>query len=361
MKIDKFYRYGMSGLNTLFKPQTVNINPIYVQVEPTSYCNLSCKTCGRDKIIEHPVNLKLEDFKKFIDMVRPLKIAMSGSGEPLINPDMFKMVKYAKERGCSVLTTSNLTLVTDERAIEIVESGLDLLKISIDASNRETYLNVRGKDYFDKVLDGIDKINKAKEKTGKTTPHLRLQFVILGDNFTEIPDVIKLAAEKKVEAVYLQPLILTYVEERRESLIGSFSADNLKKVLLSSANLAEERRVVTNIDRLLKNFDLCFLGEKVAKEKKRICIMPWFSFFLSARGDVRPCCSFATSEADLGNIFKEDFATIWNNMEYKRFREIIKKGKQPYQICRDCIPPTIEDIMAFKSVLPGFFNRKQGG
>lgn len=354
MNINKYYRYLKSGLNTFFKPQFVNTGPIYAQVEPSSYCNLSCKTCGRDKIIEHPVNLKLADFKRFVDVIKPANVALSGSGEPLINSELFKMVNYAKEHGSSVLITTNLTLVDDDKAVEIVESGVSLLKISIDAANKETYQKIRGKDFFDKVLEGIDKINRVKEERSIITPHLRFQFVILGDNYTEIPDVINLAAQKKVEAVYLQPVQLTYVEERRESLLESFSSDNLKKVLLSSACLAEERGVVTNINRLLKNFDLFFLGKKATK---RICIMPWFSFFLSATGDVRPCCSFATSEADLGNMFKEDFGVIWNNEKYKRFRELIKKGKHPYQICRDCTPPTIEDILAFKSVLPGFLSK----
>ena len=357
MKLEKYYRYFLSGINVLFKPLSVNTNPIYVQMEPTSYCNLACKFCGREKAINKPEHLSLEDFKKFIDVVKPMKLAMSGSGEPMINPDLFDMVRHAKESGCSVLTTSNMTLVDDAKALNIVESGLDLLKISIDAATRETYEKVRGEDYFDKILDGIDKINRVKAEKSSKTPIMRFQFVIQGENFEEIPALINLAAEKSVDAIYLQPLGWMFVEDKKDELLEGFSRTRLKEILVESTELARDKGIVINSKRLLSDFELFFREETyhTSTGQKRICIMPWFSLYLSGNGDIRACCTFQESVPFLGNIKDEDFENIWNSKEYKKFRKSIRKGDYKYVACKGCNPPVLKDLVSFRQILPGFF------
>jgi len=357
MNLDKYVRYVKSGFNVLLKPNVVNTHPIYIQIDPTSYCNLSCKSCGRDSIVDKPTHLTFDHFKKYIDIIKPFKVAMSGTGEPFMNPQLLEMVKYAKEKESSVLITTNFTLINEKKAEQIVESGLDLLKISIDATNRETYLKIRGKDYFDKILESVDLINRIKDGMNSKTPYLRFQFVIQSENYKEIPKLIDLAVSKRINAIYLQPLLLTYVEDRKEFLSKNLMAEELKEILCESKLYADKKAISTNIDNLISNFDLYFHGQKDGDAGKRICIMPWFSLFLSADGFIRPCCSFGTSVGDLGNILQEDFKEIWNNDKYLRFRKLIKKGKAPFPVCKDCIPPTLENLFSAKNVLPGFLKK----
>ena len=80
------------------------IIPIHVQLIPTNKCNLNCKFCScgdRRKDLE----LTLEECKKVIDIVskRGTKsITITGGGEPLLHPDINKIIRYAGKKGIEV-------------------------------------------------------------------------------------------------------------------------------------------------------------------------------------------------------------------------------------------------------------------
>ena len=55
---------------------------------------------------------------------------------------------------------------------------------------------------------------------------------------------------------------------------------------------------------------------------QRICLLPWFSLYIAVNGDVRPCCSFAEGNVcNLGNLFEQSFAEIWNSEKYQALRQ----------------------------------------
>ena len=72
--------------------------------------------------------MSLQEFQSIVDRIRPKKITLSGYGEPLLNPALPGMIAYAKSKGSSVNTTSNLTVLrTQKQATELIRSGLDLI------------------------------------------------------------------------------------------------------------------------------------------------------------------------------------------------------------------------------------------
>ena len=66
--------------------------------------------------------------------------------EPLLNPHFAEMVRYAKASPCveRVDTTTNASLLTPERSLEIIDAGLDRLNISVEGINAEQYLDFTG-------------------------------------------------------------------------------------------------------------------------------------------------------------------------------------------------------------------------
>jgi radical SAM protein with 4Fe4S-binding SPASM domain len=346
-------RYLLVGLQNLFKPERVLAGPLHLQVEVTTYCNLDCVMCSHGKMISQPKHMSLDHFIKVCNRLKPYKISMNGIGEPFLNPDMPSMIEYAHRKGMTTIATSNLTVFPQELADRIVASGLSLLKGSIDSTDPETYLAIRRRDMHHKVLEGLRNIQDAKRRAGSKTPYIRLQFVMQRANFREISQIIGLCDEFGVDAVYFQPIDLSndnYVTaELIEELIGDMDRDEFKGVLEHAAEISSRHRVVTNLPVLYRDFDAVWEKYRMQNSpdpETAVCMMPWSSLYLSVDGDIRLCCAFASSpEENLGNIFNQQFKSIWNGSRYREYRKYFSSGRRPNKICRNCIAPTLPAIL----------------
>ena len=342
--------------NVIVKPLKVLHLPQHIQLEPTTYCNLNCSMCSHSQYIQDPRHLTLPQFQSILAQIHPQKLTLSGFGEPLMNPDLTEMVRLAKSQGCSVNTTTNGTFFTEKRVRDIVTSGLDLVKISIDGAKAETYQRVRGEDRFDLVLDGIQRIRDAKQHLKSKTPFLRFNYVITKDNYQEISDVIRLAERLGVNAVYFQILELVGIQERQEMLVGELQAEELFGHMKQTLQRTRNSPVHTNLPIILRKATSYWKKYQGPQEQSshEQCIMPWFSAYITVDGYVRPCCAFSQTTGDMGNLFEDPMLKIWNGERYQRFRKAIKKGKRPYAICKNCVPQTLTDIFKSSDILPGF-------
>lgn len=347
--------------HVIFKPLTMRHLPIHFQLEPSTYCNLNCVACTRSKFLNDSRHLNVGDFKTIIEQIRPAKITLSGSGEPFMHPQLFDMIQMAKALGSSINSTTNCTLFTPELCEQIVKSGLDLLKISIDAATAETYQLSRREDRFSQVTEGIRTLVAAKKRLGSPTPFLRFNYVIFRENYREIAETIQLASELEVDAIYFQPLGLTGIEERSEALVGDLSYESLKHEILRALEMGQRYPgVKTNLRILLKLLPLYWKKYQLSpfQNERRICILPWFSTYLTVDGNVHPCCTCSEPNTIMGNIFETPFSEIWNGHKYQNFRRAIRAGKRPFAVCQNCVPQTLPDILKISQILPGFLSQR---
>ena len=74
--------------------------------------------------LEGPVgSLSLDNFKLILDSYNFRYVALHGWGEPLLNPELFKMIRYAESKGVHTNLTTNGTLI-EENIGNILDSGL---------------------------------------------------------------------------------------------------------------------------------------------------------------------------------------------------------------------------------------------
>lgn len=351
-------RYIQTVKNIALKRKKVSGSPIHIQLEPTSYCNLSCRSCTYKEKVENPRNLSFKDFKKIYDGIEPKKLTLSGVGETFMNPEVFQMIRYAKDKGTSVNTASNGTLIF-KLADKIIESGLDLLKISIDSDNKETYRKVREADYFDKVVEGVKKVITVRKEKGLQKPYVRFQFVIQKANYKEIPGVVSLAHRLGVDAVNFQILELIGVEEKLDELVGDMTYENLLGELKEADILANKFGMLTNLNMIIANFPAHWKKYSSREGTPKNCQLPWFSTYVDIDGNLWPCCSFGFSfdEASMGNVFEDGIEGSWNSEKYRAFRESIKNDTVSYDLCRSCNPDTIKDMIEMSKILPGFLKK----
>lgn len=354
-----------AGLSVLQKPVRVKHLPIHLQLEPTSKCNLKCKMCARADYVKNPKDMKLTDFKKIVDTVKPQEISVAGQGEPLMNPNLMEMVSYAKKQGASINISSNLTLLNPETAVGIVQSGLDLLQVSIDASTRETYHKIRGQDYFQRVIDGVRTLADAKSKLGSRIPFTRLRLVLQRDNFHEVSDLVSLAKELGVDEVYIIPLVLFPLElshnkKEKEVLVGDLRGNIILEELMRAEKLGRKLKIKTNLPLIIKDFGIYwgqYYAEEFKKMDNRICMSPWIQVYVHHDGTINPCCYFyAFKDYDMGNILRDEFQKVWNGEQYKCLRNAIRDGKRLPKVCEPCVPYNFPHFKKLSNILPSFFN-----
>ncbi len=143
--------------------------PFIIFVDPADSCNFRCKFCptGDRELMKNVgrsfKSMDFELYKKIIDDIcefeKPIKVLrLYKDGEPLLNRRFAEMVKYAKEKKCSerIDTTTNASLLSPKRNIEIIEAGLDRINISIEGVNKKQYLEFSNyKIDFDKLVGNI--------------------------------------------------------------------------------------------------------------------------------------------------------------------------------------------------------------
>src|SRR6266702_4574565 len=135
-------------------------SPVGAYFEVANRCNSKCATCPLTfSPQENAKQLSLEEFKRLVDQLPDLRRAvMQGIGEPLLNRELAQMIRHLKQRGVYVVFNTNAALLTRRRQVELIDCGLDELRVSLDGSTPETYLKVRGIPAFERVIANVSEM-----------------------------------------------------------------------------------------------------------------------------------------------------------------------------------------------------------
>lgn len=181
----------------------VTSRPALLTIETTSFCNLRCVMCPQSvHTLGRPRHLPPETLEKLAPFLRVADtVQLHGIGEPLASASFWAALKHLQP-GCQSSINSNFTLATEEKLVQLVESNLGWVNLSLDAATPQTYLRLRGVR-LDKVLNNIRRLNALKRERGKTNPRLFLNMTLMRENIDEVVRFIELAAELEAERVYL--------------------------------------------------------------------------------------------------------------------------------------------------------------
>jgi MoaA/NifB/PqqE/SkfB family radical SAM enzyme len=325
------------------------ISPRVVFIEVTNRCNLLCETCPRTFFKREPLrSLKFDEFisiaEQFPQMQRTL---LHGIGEPLLNPELPQIIRYLKERDVEVIINSNGTLLTPAWQENLVNSGLDEFRCSIDGARDETYARIRGADLLPKVIQGLAGLVRTKERLGSATPRISIWCVATRENLEELPELLRLAARLEIAEVYVQRLVYFAREaeeqfgmaREEEAIFGKendFEEQAIEQCTRLSAELGIEFRASGARDPL----NSLAAARPADFAPWQACLRPWTTAYVTANGNCLPCCisPFATNDYDslfLGNLFERPFTEIWNDPLYQNFRTRLLSD-HPNKACSSC-------------------------
>ena len=118
------------------------------------------------------------------------------------------MIRYLKDRGTYVLFNTNGTLLNPKKFQEIIDTGLDELRVSLDAADRESYAAIRGKDFFLRIVRDVGKFTAISEaRWASVKPRVSLWLTGLKETVEQLPEFVRLAARMGVNEVHLQRLV----------------------------------------------------------------------------------------------------------------------------------------------------------
>src|ERR1700724_3495895 len=122
------------------------LEPVCLYLETTNRCNLLCTTCPRTfEALEPPGDMSWELFTTIVDQFpRIARVVLHGVGEPMMVRALPRMIRYLKDRGTYVLFNTNGTLLSERKGRELIESGLDELRVSLDPAEPAAFRLGRG-------------------------------------------------------------------------------------------------------------------------------------------------------------------------------------------------------------------------
>jgi len=304
--------------------------PRYAQIEPTNRCNQRCIMCPRNDRLDVPIgDMDFKTFKKILDQLPTIQnLLLNGLGEPLLNKELPEMIIYAYSRGIKVSINSNCALVDKSLAEKLVNSGLHLIKISLDSTDPKIYQSIRNGP-LEPVIRGIKELVKARRERKSFYPQLWFNSIIMKQNYNQIFAILKLAEELGVDYVRFKP-IDTFDVYKDEDL--KISNKQLEKILEDVLEKSKTIKIKHNLDDLLKDIKegTYYRPDKVP------CYIPWNEVYVQYYGGVRLCCDFYSKKYDVGNVLEEKFSKIWNNEKMQEIRGHFIKGELIFPVCKSC-------------------------
>lgn len=310
------YRKLWRGL--LNKPKSLLCGyPRHVLVEPTLRCNLRCALCPSPEVL-NPRRLRYEtmsfdDFRRVVDHCKDVvyRMYLTFSGEPLLNRELGRMVRYLTESGIVSMISTNATLLTSARAQELMESGLDYLIISFDGFSKESFETFRCGANFEKTMTNVNGIARLKNEMGYRKPYIDIQWIANRLNEKEIERGREyFMSLRGVDEFHVKSLSLN------EHIYPRAEVEDLGKRFLPTRGKIRSQ----------------YLGRE-GKTAQEPCTAVYSPVIL-ANGDITVCCIDFRGEHVVGNVVTHKLSEIWKSKEYRELRRRARRFELP--LCSRC-------------------------
>jgi radical SAM protein with 4Fe4S-binding SPASM domain len=288
--------------------------PRILMIEPTNECNLHCPLCptGAGRLKRPKGQMSLDLYRRILaDLDGALeRVMLYNYGEPFLHPHLLDMIAEAHQAEVYTrVSTNGLVFLRSISADDLIASGLDYMRVSMDGATDETYNVYRVGGKLDRVLEGVRLLQERKRELGKLKPVVELQFIVMRHNERDIPAMRQIAHE-----------------------MGTLL--RLKSVGLGDLNREPARREWLPEDESFRRYDASF---NLARSGSRVCDHPWQRLVVNWDGQVTPCCYDPDGEYELGNA-AEGIGAVWNGERLQAFRRAVKSSSRP-AICQNCSAP----------------------
>jgi MoaA/NifB/PqqE/SkfB family radical SAM enzyme len=173
--------------------------PQVLFLESVAACNLVCPGCDRDAIEGNRDGRLVLDwaaYQKIIDALAPDLRYMEYhlGGENFMHKQWPAMIRYAKEKNPRLhmlSSTNGHYFRTEAERQAVVDSGIDVLIVSIDGATPESYAKYRVRGDFHAVLDNVRGVLEIRKKKGTIRPYVIWRYILF--DWNDSPEEMELA------------------------------------------------------------------------------------------------------------------------------------------------------------------------
>lgn len=171
--------------------------PLNVIVEPGNYCNLNCTTCANNMLTRPKGQMSIFLFKKIVDEIAEenpyTRLWLDFYGEPLLQKfKIYYMVDYARKKGLkNININTNGTLLNQEMAEMLLDSGINFISIDCDGFSKEVYEKIRVGADRDVTYANIEYLLKRKQERNLKEPIIEVKVMEMEENKDEIEEIIQ--------------------------------------------------------------------------------------------------------------------------------------------------------------------------
>lgn len=293
--------------------------PYSLSIDPCNLCNFKCKFCAMQTVKEKQNYTKqmmsyklftkiINDIAEFPDRLKILRIC--GQGEPLLNPEFCKMVSYAKNKKITnyIETITNGSCLNPQLNQALADSGIDRIRISIEATTAQGYKNVANAQIdFDKFIANIkDLYLRCKGKT----------------------------------EIYIKTVDVSVPSQKDKNEFYKIFGDICDRIFIDHVIPLWSDFNEINEHFKLKN-DKGVHNQKI--KKIMICPFPFYSLIINADGEATACCADWKRKLVFGNLNNVSLKQIWNSdLLHQFWRDLASKKKNNYEMCKKCVLPTFD-------------------
>ncbi len=271
----------------------VNKMELYLTIEPNNICNLRCVMCPYKRMKRKKETIPMSLFKRLIDEAAELKVKdvhLTQYNEPFTDKDIFERLAYIRKKGMTSWFYSNGTILDKKIREKILKDPPDMIRFSVDGSNKKTFESIRVGARYEKVLADIESLFKERNELKQKLPVIEVFFTVLEKNKKEYKEFLKIWKDKCDFASL-------YPADSRES--GDFVNIDYKK---------------------LKPYP-CF-------NPKRVLVL--------SNGKVVLCCVDIDGEVILGDMRKQSLKEMFNSEKFKEIFNSQMKRKCDIEMCKNC-------------------------
>jgi MoaA/NifB/PqqE/SkfB family radical SAM enzyme len=326
-------------------PRVISAMPFEVFLELTTHCNFYCQFCPREMDTDILSGRTVSHLKaKLFHRLEPafenaLAIHSCGLGEPVLNRALPQLTGLARQFGFALPIRTNGSLLTPERALNLIEAGIGEVVFSIDGASDETFQRLRPPGGLPLVLQHLSFLASQRED------QLAVHTVVTFDNVAELPALVDLTADCGVrrmtaEAVIAHDFRIDSPRLSRIDLEPMQQRASMRGVELSirppspplqlqggdrgGPGLLGDARITTRASLPPPH--------PGAASLKAICPRPFTTAYVAADGRVGPC---SHGLHRLGDLHEQPLSKIFAGAGFTELRQKMLDGIVPSE-CRAC-------------------------
>lgn len=331
-------------------------------IEPTSRCNLRCAMCFRNSWIEETAgDMSSATFRQVLEHLPESveTVFFGGMGEPLAHADSVEMVRAISATGRRTELLSNGSLLTEERAAALLDAGLDMLWLSVDALDDDGYGAIRCNGNLSRLKEHIVLFNQLRFRLERPV-RLGLAFVVMKSNVRDLAKLPYFAQYYHVNEVNISHVIPTDEHAAEELLYRQVVGSDLGGETLLPASprihmplMDWNQPEVAMAAAGLLGAGMCEIylsGQRIRRPARRCRFIDEGMAFVRHDGMVSPCMSLlrssrlywggrtrVTRHHFFGNVNEQTLPDIWNSQDYRDFRRRVREFEfSPCCRCSQC-------------------------